>query len=137
MIILILIILMTIIQDDVTGVDPSVFRRYFREEEEEVSDGVDDDVDDNDIMMKKMMIMIKSSKKRWMRIKSVWKSSFNRIHQRPRRRSPRPPTLRPPLQGVIIGGAHTSCLYRVFFFHWASPKKLKYAKPWLGESTLT
>ena len=26
------------IQDDVTGVDPSVFRRYFREEEEEVSD---------------------------------------------------------------------------------------------------
>ena len=29
---------MTIIQDDVTGVDPSVFRRYFREEEEEVSE---------------------------------------------------------------------------------------------------
>ena len=33
-----IIILMIIIQDDVTGVDPSVFRRYFREEEEEVSD---------------------------------------------------------------------------------------------------
>ena len=27
--------------------------------------------------------------------------------------------------------------YRVFFFHWASPKKLKYGKPRLGESTLT
>ena len=26
--------------------------------------------------------------------------------------------------------------YRVFF-HWASPKKLKYGKPRLGESTLT
>ena len=27
--------------------------------------------------------------------------------------------------------------YRVFFFHWASPKKLKYGKPRSGESTLT
>ena len=29
------------------------------------------------------------------------------------------------------------CKYRVFFLHWASPKKLKYGKPRLGESTLT
>ena len=28
-------------------------------------------------------------------------------------------------------------MYRVFLFHWASPKKLKYGKPRLGESTLT
>ena len=28
-------------------------------------------------------------------------------------------------------------LYRVFFFHWYPPKKLKYGKPRLGESTLT
>ena len=26
---------------------------------------------------------------------------------------------------------------RVFFLHWASPKKLKYGKPRLGDSTLT
>ena len=40
---------MIIIQDDVTGVDPSVFRRYFREEEEEVSDHyhADQAVDDH------------------------------------------------------------------------------------------
>ena len=37
------------IQDDVTGVDPSVFRRYFREEEEEVSDDCHDhEHDDHD-----------------------------------------------------------------------------------------
>ena len=28
-------VLIDVLQDDVTGVDPSVFRRYFREEEEE------------------------------------------------------------------------------------------------------
>ena len=28
-------------------------------------------------------------------------------------------------------------LYRVFFSHWYPPKKLKYGKPGLGESTLT
>ena len=28
-------------------------------------------------------------------------------------------------------------IYRVFFSHWYSPKKLKYGKPRLGESTLT
>ena len=27
--------------------------------------------------------------------------------------------------------------YRVFFFNWYPPKKLKYGKPRLGESTLT
>ena len=27
--------------------------------------------------------------------------------------------------------------YRVFFFHWHPPDKLKYGKPRLGESTLT
>ena len=27
--------------------------------------------------------------------------------------------------------------YRVFSLHWAYPKKLKYGKPRLGESTLT
>ena len=45
---IILIILMILIQDDVTGVDPSVFRRYFREEEEEVSDDNHNDYHDYD-----------------------------------------------------------------------------------------
>ena len=35
---MIVIMMIFKMQDDVTGVDPSVFRRYFREEEEEVSD---------------------------------------------------------------------------------------------------
>ena len=30
-----------------------------------------------------------------------------------------------------------SYIYRVFFSHWYHPKKLKYGKPRLGESTLT
>ena len=30
-----------------------------------------------------------------------------------------------------------STLYRVFFFNWYPPKKLKYGKPRLGESTAT
>ena len=28
-------------------------------------------------------------------------------------------------------------IYRVFLLHWYPPKKLKYGKPWLGESMLT
>ena len=31
----------------------------------------------------------------------------------------------------------TFWMYRVIFFHWYPPKKLKYGKPRLGESTLT
>ena len=45
---------------------------------------------------------------------------------------------------LLVGSHQASFLqvklfssYRVFFFHWASPKKLKYGKPRLGESTLT
>ena len=36
-----------------------------------------------------------------------------------------------------IVGQNEGFLYRVFFSHWASPKKLKYGNPRLGESTLT
>ena len=34
-------------------------------------------------------------------------------------------------------GLNTDSTYRVFFFHWYPPKKLKYGKPRLGESTST
>ena len=38
---------------------------------------------------------------------------------------------------LVIFRLQKKLFYRVFFCHWASPKKLKYAKPRLGESTLT
>ena len=37
----------------------------------------------------------------------------------------------------ILNKSIIADIYRVFFLHWASPKKLKYGKPRLGESTLT
>ena len=47
----------------------------------------------------------------------------------------------PDTEATTAGGYNRWGTYLMFvqgvFFHWASPKKLKYAKPWLGESTLT
>ena len=38
---------------------------------------------------------------------------------------------------VAVKQRQWNALYRVFFSHWYPPKKLKYGKPRLGESTLT
>ena len=67
-------------------------------------------------------------------------------HNRQRAKSSSKDTYSKKIQCIMGGISLDQCLYfqnslkciiQGVFFHWASPKKLKYGKPRLGESTLT
>ena len=54
-----------------------------------------------------------------------------------RRCNPKTESVRIFLRREVLSSEHHVGYIQGVFFHWASPKKLKYGKPRLGESTLT